>query len=165
MNNIDKSPKSENTEQQVDSSISKRKAQSIFQELEVLSMQKGLKDNIDLSKFSPKQIDKLLETLSENEKNAFNFHSKRIDAIKEIELSKISASTVNQKTLRIAIIGLLLALPLITLLILFYKENFFIPWLTFLTGLLGGIGLSKILPAAFRSREKPNPILEDEKRE
>lgn len=120
MSNIDKN-QSGIPEQQNDPIIPKNKVQTIFQELEILSMQKGLKNNIDLSKFSEKQIDKLLETLSENEENAFNFHTKRIDAIKEIELSKINASTVNQKTLRLAIVGVLVAMPAITILILLAK--------------------------------------------
>ena len=100
----------------------------MFQELEIMAMQKGSRSALDLSKLDKQQLDKVLETMSENEKNAFSYHSKRLDAIKEIELRRIDASVINQKTIKIVLIGVLIfVLPAITLLILFFKETFFIP--------------------------------------
>lgn len=143
--------------------LPKKKVDAMFQELEIMAMQKGGRNSLDLSKLDKEQIDKVLDTMAENEKNAFAFHSKRLDAIKEIELRKIDASIINQKTLKFVLIGVLIfVLPAITLLILFFKVNFFIPWLTFLTGILGGFGLSKITSSIFKTQYSKNPIKEDE---
>ncbi len=134
-----------------------------FHELEIMAMQKGSRNTLDLNKLDKDQIDKVLDTMAENEKNAFAFHSKRLDAIKEIELRKIEASVINQKTLKFVLIGVLIfVLPAITLLILFFKDTFFIPWLTFLTGILGGLGLSKIMSSIFKTQDTKNPIKEVE---
>ena len=159
----------ENTEQNSDKpeiiqpQLPKNKVQSVLQELEIMAMQKGSRNSLDISKLDKGQIDKLLDTLSENEKNAFAFHAKRIDAIKEIELKRIDASVINQKTIKVVLIGgLLIVVPAITLLILFYKETYFIPWLTFLTGILGGFGLSKVTSNIFRQPESKNPIKDED---
>ncbi len=143
--------------------LPKSEVKAMFQELEIMAMQKGDRNTLDISKLSKEQIDKILDTMAENEKNAFAFHSKRLDAIKEIELRKIDASVINQKILKFVLIGVLIfILPAITLLILFFKDTFFIPWLTFLTGILGGFGLSKILSSIFKTQDTKNPIKEDE---
>lgn len=143
--------------------FSKRQMHSMIQELEIMAMQKGGQSSIDFNKLDSSQIDKVLETMADNEKNAFAFHTKRIDAMKEIELRKIDASVIHQKTLKIVLIGVIVViLPVITLSILFLKENFFIPWLTFLTGILGGFGLSKAATSLFKPIDTKNPIKEDE---
>lgn len=159
----------ENTEQNsekpemVSPQLPKKKVQAVMEELEIMAMQRGSGNSLDISKLDKEQIDKLLDTLSENEKNAFAFHTKRIDAIKEIELKRIDASVINQKTIKVVLIGgLLIIVPAITLLILFYKETYFIPWLTFLTGILGGLGLSKVASNLFRQPEARNPILDED---
>lgn len=147
----------------IQTQLPKSKVEAIFQELEIMAMQKGNSNSFDFTKLDKEQIDRVLETMAENEKNAFAFHTKRINAIKEIELRRIDASVINQKTFKFVLIGVLIfILPAITLLILFYKETFFIPWLTFLTGILGGFGLSKIASELFKSPEIRNPIKEDE---
>lgn len=143
--------------------FSKRQMHSMIQELEIMAMLKGGQSSIDFNKLDSSQIDKVLETMADNEKNAFAFHTKRIDAMKEIELRKIDASVIHQKTLKIVLIGVIVViLPVITLSILFLKENFFIPWLTFLTGILGGFGLSKAATSLFKPIDTKNPIKEDE---
>ncbi len=166
MSNIEKTEsngeKSENSNI-IQPELPKSKVEAMFQELEIMAMQKGNSNSLDFTKLDKEQIDKVLDTMAENEKNAFAFHTKRIDAIKEIELRKINASVINQKTFKFVLIGVLIfVLPAITLLILFYKETFFIPWLTFLTGIFGGFGLSKITSGLFKSPEIRNPIKEDE---
>lgn len=141
----------------------KNSIQSVMHELEIMAMQRGSRNGFDISTFDKEQVNKLLETLSENERNAFVFHSKRIDAIREIELKRIDASVINQQTIKVVLIGgVLVIIPAITLLILFYKESYFIPWLTFMTGILGGFGLSKITSGTFKQQENKNPIKEDE---
>ena len=146
--------------------LPKNKVQAFLQELEIMAMQKGSRNSLDISKLDKGQIDKLLESISENEKNAFAFHTKRIDAIKEIELKRIDASVINQKTFKIVLIGsVLIIIPTITILILFFKETYFIPWLTFLTGILGGFGLSKVTSNILKPKEEKNPIQEDDEKD
>ncbi len=164
MSNIKNSDKDPNNPEIVKPQLPKSEVQAMFQELEIMAMQKGSRNILDFNKLDKGQIDKVLDTMAENEKNAFAFHSKRLDAIKEIELRKIDASVINQKTLKFVLIGVLIfILPAITLLILFFKDTFFIPWLTFLTGILGGFGLSKIISSVFKTQDTKNPIKEDEK--
>jgi len=139
-------------------SIPKSKMKGVLEELEMFALQRGSQSSFDISTFNEAQKDKLLDILSINEKNAFDYHTKRIDAIKEIEVKKIDASIVNQKSLRILIVAIVITIPIITLLILFFKETFFIPWLTFLTGLIGGVGISKIIPVFYKQPSKENPI-------
>jgi len=139
----------------------KSKVQGVLEELELFALQKGQQNSIDVNKFNDSQKDKLLDILEKNEDNAFKYHEKRLDALKEIEIKRIEASIVNQKTLKLLIIGIIIAIPAITLLILFYKESFFIPWLTFLTGLAGGVGISKIIPAIYKQPSRENPITDN----
>ncbi len=167
MNNIENSKENskEDTEkvEALQPQVPKNKVQNMFQELEIMAMQKGNRNSLDLSKLDKEQIDKVLETMSENEKNSFAFHTKRLDAIKEIELRKIEASVINQKTFKVVLIGaILIILPALTVAILFFKETYFIPWLTFLTGILGGFGLSKVTSGILNPSETKNPIKEDE---
>ncbi len=136
----------------------KSKMKGVLEEFEMFALQRGSQSNFDISTLSETQKDKLLDILRINEKNAFDYHTKRIDAIKEIEVKKIDASIVNQKSLRILIVAVVITIPTITLLILFFKETFFIPWLTFLTGLIGGVGISKIIPSFYKQPSKDNPI-------
>lgn len=138
--------------------IPKSKIKAVLEELEMFALQRESQSSFDVSTLNDTQKDKLLDILSINEKNAFDYHTKRIDAIKEIEIKKIDASIVNQKSLRILIVTAVITIPVITLLILFFKETFFIPWLTFLTGLIGGVGISKIIPELYKRPSKDNPI-------
>lgn len=143
--------------------LPKNKVQGILQELEILALTKsrGGSGGIDMSQFSPQQVDKLLDILSKNEDNAFSFHKERLNVAKEVELKRIDSTTVNQKTIRITIIIILIVIPAITIAILFYKDTFFIPWLTFLTGLAGGVGLSKA--SKFLTRElSPSPLVSED---
>ena len=137
----------------------KRELKSIFQELEFMALQKGNRGSLDLNQLDKDQRDLLLNTMAENEKNAFYYHSKRLDAFKEIEIARINASVINKKTLRFLVIGLVvLVIPVLTLVILILKDTYFIPWLTFLTGILGGFGASKVTSKLFADSEVKNPI-------
>lgn len=140
------------------SDIPKSKIKGVLEEFEMYALQHGNQNLLDIAKFSDAQKDKLLEILSVNEKNAFEYHSKRIEAIRDIEVKKIDASIVNQKTLRILIVSAVVLLPLITLIILFFKESYFIPWLTFLTGLMGGVGISRMISRFYQQLSDKNPI-------
>jgi hypothetical protein len=60
-----------------------------------------------------------------------------------VQLARISASTVNQKTNRHFILGALAAFSIITLVIFLVNAAYFTPWLTFITGLIGGFGYGR----------------------
>ncbi|MEA5259462.1 hypothetical protein VB264_16805 [Arcicella aquatica] len=165
MSNIEKTAENEENEAKaevVSPQVPKQNVRAMFQELEIMAMQKGGKSTLDLSKLDKEQVDKVLNTMAENEKNAFTFNSARLDAIKEIELKKIDASVINQKTFRYVLLGVLIVMPIITILILFFKETFFIPWLTFLTGIAGGFGLSKATKSVLKPQDTKNPIKDDD---
>ncbi|WP_044171660.1 hypothetical protein [Flectobacillus major] len=164
MSNIEKPSENEENKlkaEVVSPQVPKQNVKAMFQELEIMATQKGSKSTFDLSKLDKDQVDKVLNMMAESEKNAFTFSSERLEAIKEIELKKIDASVINQKTFRYVLLGVLVVLPIITILILFFKETFFIPWLTFLTGIAGGFGLSKVTKDVLKPQSTKNPIEED----
>lgn len=133
--------------------------------LELLSMQALRKGGIGVSglpNFTEKQVDRSLDLIKQNEENAFKYHTKKLDALKEIELARINAGTIEQKNSKWLILGLLLVLPAITIVIIFFKEDFFVPWLTFLTGSFGGYGVGKATDRKKKNTEKnESPIDED----
>ncbi|AEV32867.1 hypothetical protein Oweho_1888 [Owenweeksia hongkongensis DSM 17368] len=146
MSSIDKIPNSsEGDADEVEMNPPSSKVEGMLEQFEMFAMQqKGAKNSFDTSKFTPQQTDKLLDILATNEDNAYKFHNKRLDTVEKIQLKAIESSTINQKTIRYGLVGIIIAVPIITILILFFKENYFIPWLTFMTGLAGGFGLSKV---------------------
>lgn len=79
-----------------------KKIQSVLQELEIMALQKGMNQGLDISRFDKDQIDKLLQTISENEKNAFAFHTQRIEAIKDIEIKKNRCLSNQSKNFKIS---------------------------------------------------------------
>lgn len=89
------------------------------------------------------QKDKILDTLSKHENNAKDVYMKRLEVVQDLKTKEINASIVSQKTNRYLVVGGLLAFVLLTLAILFFKDAFLIPWLTFITGLAGGFGIGK----------------------
>lgn len=138
----------------------KNKIQGIFQSLEMMVHQRG-KGGLDVSSLSPEQKDKLIDMLAKNEENAFAYHSKKLDVTKEITLAHISSTTVNQRTKRyISIIGVSV-LAIITVIILIFKDTYFVHWLTFITGLLGGFGIGRYT----KDSEKVEKIKIDEDEE
>jgi len=168
MSNIEKNDHNDEEEGEEinDLGLPRKQVQSIFEELEIMAMQKGNRSSFDFSSLDKEQKDKVLDTMVENEKNTIRYHTERLAAIKEIELKKIDASVITQRTLRSLLIGFgLVVVPIITLLILFFKDNYFIPWLTFLTGILGGFGLSTVTNTFLTSKKQKNPIREDEDQE
>ncbi len=157
MSNIDQANTSDYSEKEEIGSPQSM-VQHILHELEVLSLQKGLR-GIDLSVLSDNQRDKLLEIITKNEDNAFKFHIKRLETYEKIVISKINSTTINQKTLRFVLLILIIFFLTITVIILLYKETYFIPWLTFLTGVGSGVGLSKAGKALFKEPQIPDSDL------
>lgn len=144
------------------SPIPKGKVREILSELEFLSLQKGTKTGLDISQLDGEQFKAAIDLLKQNEQNAFEYHSKRLEVIREIESKRIDSSVILQKTLQIIIIVSVVMLPIFTLIILMYKEDYFIPWLTFLTGLFGGAGITKAL-SSYLDNSKSNESVVDNK--
>lgn len=76
-------------ENHLSTNIPKSKMKGVLEELEMFALQRGSQSSFDISTFNEAQKDKLLDILSINEENAFDYHTKRIDAIKEIEVKKL----------------------------------------------------------------------------
>jgi hypothetical protein len=116
----------------------------VLEQMQILSLKKERgSSGFDLSRFTEPQVDKLLNILDKNEDNAFKYHTKRLDSVQAIQIKKIDASIVDQKTKRFIFFGILAAAAVITLVILWLKQEFFVPWLTFLTGSAGGWGVGR----------------------
>ncbi|MDR1202245.1 MAG: hypothetical protein LBL58_11570 [Tannerellaceae bacterium] len=82
--------------------------------------------------------------MDKGEQNAFMFSMENMKSNERINTKLIDSSIVNQKTLRYVIIGLIFIAFVMLLLILFFKENYFITFLSFITGLCGGAGLREL---------------------
>jgi hypothetical protein len=54
---------------------------------------------------------------------------------------------------------------LITILILIFKDNYFIQWLTFLTGLVGGFGLNELFKKLAKEPKITNTLQDDEEKQ
>jgi len=121
-----------------------KRVEKVLEQLQILSMKKGRDTGFDMSKFNEGQIDKLLGILEKNEDNAYKYHTKKIDADITISSKKIDASIVDQKTFRYSLLVTLAIIAGLTAVLILYKPEFFIPWLTFLTGIVGGFGLGKL---------------------
>ena len=138
------------------------KVSHMLQELEILALQQKGNKSFDISQLSPEQFDKFIGLLEKNEDNALKFHSKRLDTVEKNQLKRIESTTTNQITLRWFLICSVVVITTITLVILIFKENFFIPWLTFMTGLAGGVGISKASKFFIKEAPTSDPIPEEE---
>ena len=138
------------------------KMNQILQELEVMSLSKGSLGGIDVNFFDKDQRGKLLDLMAKNEDNAIKYHTDRINVHKEIELARIASANTNNKTVRYVTVAGLILVVAVTVLILLFKDGFFIPWLTFLTGFVGGVGALKVVNALKASEKTENPIKAEE---
>lgn len=117
---------------------------AMMESLQLVAQQK-LYGNIDLQQLDKEQMDQLLQNMAMYDQQQHDLLTKRLDVAQKLELERIRAKVLHKRTMRYLFIGVcLVVLPIVTLLILFYREQYFIPWLTFLTGILGGVGLSKL---------------------
>lgn len=139
----------------------KSKVQGIFQSLEMMVHQRG-KSGFDVSSFSPEQKDKLLDMLASNEANAFSYHTKKLDVTKELTLAHINSTTVTQRTNRYIGISVVAVLSIITVVILLFKDTYFVHWLTFITGLLGGFGIGRFAKDSSKSEKVEKITIDDD---
>ena len=70
------------------------KMKGMIQSLEMMAMQRSSRDNLDISKFTDAQRDKLLDIMSKNEDNAFKFHNKRLEVTEKLN-TKIIESEID----------------------------------------------------------------------
>ena len=139
------SPESPKPQQFAHEPESREVVEKMLESVALGLVQKTRSDGFDITNFTDTQKDTLLGIMQDNERNASDYHRHRLDTIKDIKTKQIDASIVNQKTLRyVLIIGILL-LTTITLIILLMKEEYFHVWLAFITGLLGGLGISRLI--------------------
>src|SRR5690606_1384610 len=93
------------------------------------------------------QRDKLIDIFAKNEDNSITYHTKRIEAYKEVEIEKIKSRGVGIKNVKQIFFGLILTFALITILLIFFKSDFLPQWFAFIVGLgggsVGGFGLGK----------------------
>lgn len=154
---------SENLEQNnpeiVSPDLPKSKLTEMFHQVEMMALSKGNKNSLDFSSMNEKQIDKLIDLMAQNENNAFNYHTKKLETVKEIKLSEHNNSSITEKTDRYTILSIIVGTVLISLIILIFKETFFDKWLTFITGMGAGFGLGKF----GKPPKKPSSIKEFEK--
>lgn len=139
----------------------KSKVQGIFQSLEMMVHQRG-KSGFDISSFSTEQKDKLLDMLASNEANAFSYHTKKLEVTKELTLAHINSTTVTQRTNRYIGISTIAVLSIITVVILLFKDTYFIHWLTFITGLLGGFGIGRFAKDSSKSEKVEKITVDDD---
>ncbi len=116
---------------------------------------------LNLSSFSENQKDALIDIISKSEDNGFEYHKQKLKADKEVKLAQISGAQVNHKTLRFAVLGALLVVLTVSLCILIFREKYFITWMAFLTGLVGGSGI----PNAIRYLRGPETLASSSTRE
>lgn len=110
--------------------------------LEMLIHQKGKNNSLEFKDLSDAQKSEMIVLMNKTEDNAFKFHTKKLDTFEKIETLKIKSTTSGHKTYRIIFICALFAALVVTLIILIWKDTFFQTWMAFLTGLMGGAGLS-----------------------
>jgi len=123
--------------------VSEEKTNELIEKFEGFAMTNH-SNSLDYSRLNDGQVDKVLDIMKLNEENAYKFHCKKLETIQSIKEKEISSTTSSQRTLRITFVCTLVAIFIITILILLYKDNYFMHWITFLGGNLSGIGLSKI---------------------
>jgi len=100
-----------------------------------------------VSKLTENQTDKLIDIFAKNEDNSILYHTKRLDAYKEIEIEKIKSKGLGINNFKQIFIGVLITFVTITVLLIFFKSEFLSQWFAFVVGLagggLGGFGLGK----------------------
>ncbi len=139
---------------------SKKKTKMALEQLEMMIMKQSSGNNgLDVSKLSEKQTDKVIDLMHKNEDNAFSYAKEKLRVTENLNIRALDASIVDQKTMRYILVGGIGGLFVLLLLILFFKEQYFVTFLSFITGLFGGVGLRE---GFVRLNRKPQPINPDD---
>ncbi|MEZ4941936.1 MAG: hypothetical protein R3D58_13740 [Saprospiraceae bacterium] len=132
--------------------ISKTVTHELFQRMEMLAMQSG-RSQLDLSSLSPEERLAVLDIAKQKDQNIFTFQMERLKVDSELEKKRIESSTINQRTIKIGLFIILVLLGAVTFCTLFFKPEFFINWLSFIAGLLGGTGLTTLTKDLLKKTE------------
>ncbi len=129
--------------------------EDLWEKVQLMAMQQP-GANFDLGSLTDAQKDKLMQVVEKNEEHAFQYYQTEQRNKRDIKLAEINASTFNFKTNRISLIIVLIIVFVITLVVLIWKDNYFLNWISFLTGLVGGYGVAKIptKPRRVKSKEE-----------
>jgi hypothetical protein len=130
-------------------------ATTALEEIEMMIMKDGERSSFGFSQLSEKQKDKVLDLMEKNEENAFTYHREKLKTTERLKSKALDASITNQKTLRYIAFMLILGIFILLMLVLFLKEDYFIPCLSFVTGLCGGAGIRE---AFSRFGKKFDPV-------
>jgi hypothetical protein len=115
----------------------KKKFEEVFEQLEMMSVNRG---GIDFNNLSDAHRTSMLDVLKQNEDHAYEYHKQKLSNEREIKLARIKAGIFSLKTNRIIVIVGFTILAILTMCILFFKDTFFNLWVSFVTGLIGGGG-------------------------
>ncbi len=138
----------------------KKKTKMALEQLEMMIMKQSSGGNgLDISKLSEKQRDKVIDLMHKNEDNAFSYAKEKLRVTENLNIRALDASIVDQKTMRYILVGGIGGLFVFLLLILFFKEQYFVTFLSFITGLCGGVGLRE---GFVRLTKNPQPINPDD---
>lgn len=123
-----------------------KKTKYMMREMTMMAMQRLNKPSFDISGFDKEQKDRLLDLMEKNESNAFEYSTKRLDVQERLSAKALDASITDQKTLRYVLWGGGVGIFILMILILFFKDEYFINYLVFVAGLGSGFGLKSLLP-------------------
>lgn len=123
-----------------------KKTKYMMREMTMMAMQRLNKPSFDISGFDKDQKDRLLDIMDRNENNAFEYSKKKLEVQERLGSKALDASITDQKTLRYVLWGGGLSIFLLMILILFFKDEYFIDYLVFVAGLGSGFGLKSLLP-------------------
>jgi len=112
-----------------------RRMEDVIERVEMMALSKN---DINFNALSEAQKDKVIDTMAQNEEHAFTFGTQKLAHDKEVKIARITASTFSLKTNRMILLVVAGCLMTITMVILLLRETYFINWLSFITGLLGG---------------------------
>lgn len=138
----------------------KKKTRMALEQLEMMIMKQSSGGNgLDISKLSEKQRDKVIDLMHKNEDNAFSYAKEKLRVTENLNVRALDASIVDQKTMRYILVWGMGGFFILLLLILFFKEQYFVTFLSFITGLCGGVCLRE---GFVRLSKKPQPINPDD---
>lgn len=127
--------------------------------LESLAINSTQNSNLlDLNNLDSDQKNKLLEILHSNESNSYSYHIANLKYNHELNIKKIDASIVTQKTHQYISILLIIFVFCTTILVFLYKEEFVETWIIVLTSIFGGFGMSNLI----NSRKTPDTPTKNE---
>ncbi len=156
MSEIEKSNGPDQPSKQSDSDAHESKLSAFLQETTLSAISQSRNGGLDLSRLNDAQMDKVIEIAHLNEQNSFEYHNKKTEADKEVRLAEINSGPVIFKHFSRAALAIILFITIITLCILFFKDQYFNVWLSFLTGVFGGFGLSKMVPSKQATTQNPS---------